>query len=145
MHVARVLWYSVTTRERNCGRVEELAEDDRTKAGEQDLGHALLLLLKFAGWLLLIAAGCLLGLARPPSSTIADRIYQTAPRQEWNMNLIRNMGPVLIAAIACTPIGLVIYSLGARTRKHGFPVSLILTGLLGVAGLVAFLVYTPGF
>ena len=52
---------------------------------------------------------------------------------------------VLIAAIACTPVGLVMYALGIRNGKHRFPVSLILTGLLGVAGLVAFLLYTPGF
>ena len=30
-------------------------------------------------------------------------------------------------------------------KKYGFPVSLILSGLLGIAGLVAFLLYTPGF
>jgi hypothetical protein len=122
-----------------------MADAKKGKAGDQDLGHVLLLLIKFAGWLLLIAAGCLLGLAKPPSSTIADRIYQTVPRQEWNMDLIRHIGPALAAAIACTPIGLVIYSLGIRRRKYDVPVSLILTGLLAVAGLVAFLRYTPGF
>jgi hypothetical protein len=122
-----------------------MADAKEAQAAEEDLGHALLLILKFAGWLLLIAAACIVGLARPPSSTIADKIYQTVPRQEWNMDLIRNMGPVLVAAIACTPIGLIIYSLGVRTRKYRLPVSLILTGLLGVAGLAAFLVYTPGF
>jgi hypothetical protein len=87
----------------------------------------------------------MLGLAKPPPSTIADRIYQTVPRQEWNMDLIRNIGPVLVAAIACTPIGLFIYALGIPRKKYGLPVSLILTGLLGVAGLVAYLLYTPGF
>jgi hypothetical protein len=122
-----------------------MAEEKKAKAGDKALGHTFLLLLKFAGWLLLIAAGCMLGLARPPSSTIADRIYQTVPRQEWNMDLIRHIGPVLVAAIACTPIGLVIYSLGIRRKQYGFPVSLILTGLLAVSGLVAFLRYTPGF
>ena len=122
-----------------------MADSKKGKAGDQDLGHVLLLLLKFAGWLLLIAAGCLVVLARPPSSTIADKIYQTVPRQEWNMDLIRHIGPVLVAAIACTPMGLLIYYLGIRERKYGLPVSLILTGLLGVAGLVAFLRYTPGF
>ena len=122
-----------------------MADAKKGKAGDEGLGHVLLLLLKFAGWLLLIAAGCLVVLARPPSSTIADKIYQTVPRQEWNMDLIRHIGPVLVAAIACTPIGLVIYSLGIRLKKYGFPVSLILTGLLAIAGLVAFLRYTPGF
>ena len=122
-----------------------MAEAKKAKARDKDLGPALLLLLKFAGWLLFIAAGCILGLARPPSSTIADKIYQTVPRQEWNMDLIRHIGPVLVAAIACTPIGLVIYSLGIRNRKYAFPFSLILSGLLAVAGLVAFLSYTPGF
>lgn len=122
-----------------------MADTKKGMAGDQDLGHGLLLLLKFAGWLLLIAAGCILGLARPPMSTIADRIYQIVPRQEWNMELIRHIGPVLVAAIACTPMGLVIYSLGIRRKKYGFPVSLILTGLLAVAGLVVFLRYTPGF
>jgi hypothetical protein len=122
-----------------------MADAKTAKTRDEDLGHALLLLLKFAGWLLFIAAGCILGLARPPSSTIADKIYQTVPRQEWNMDLIRYIGPVLVAAIACTPIGLVIYSLGIRSRKYGFPVSLILSGLLAVAGLIAFLSYTPGF
>ena len=122
-----------------------MADAKKGKAGDEGLGHVLLLLLKFAGWLLLIAAGCLVVLARPPSSTIADKIYQTVPRQEWNMDLIRHIGPVLVAAIACTPIGLVIYSLGIRSRKYGFPVSLILTGLLAVAALVAFIRYTPGF
>jgi hypothetical protein len=61
------------------------------------------------------------------------------------MDLIRHIGPVLVAAIACTPIGLVIYSLGIPHRKYALPVSLILSGLLAVAGLVAFLRYTPGF
>ena len=122
-----------------------MADAKKGKAGDEGLGHVLLLLLKFAGWRLLIAAGCVLVLARPPSSTIADRIYQTVPRQEWNMDLIRHIGPVLVAAIACTPIGLVIYALGIRLKKYGLPVSLILSGLLSVAGLVAFLLYTPGF
>jgi hypothetical protein len=122
-----------------------MAEAKKGKAGDEDLGHVLLLLLKFAGWLLLIASGCILVLARPPATTIADRIYQTVPRQEWKMDLIRHIGPVLVAAIACTPIGLVIYSLGLRLKKYGFPVSLILSGLLAVVALVAFLRYTPGF
>jgi hypothetical protein len=122
-----------------------MADEKKGNAGDQNLGHVLLLLLKFAGWLLFIAAGCLLVLARPPSTTIADRIYQTVPRQEWNMDLIRHIGPVLLAAIACTPIGLVIYSLGIQRRKYALPVSLILSGLLAVTGLVAFLRYTPGF
>jgi len=122
-----------------------MADVKKGKAGDEDLGHVLLLLLKFSGWLLLFAAGSLVVLARPPSSTIADRIYQTVPRQEWNMDLIRHIGPALVAAIACTPIGLLIYSLRIRGKKHGLPISLILTGLLAVAGLVAFLRYTPGF
>ena len=122
-----------------------MADEKKGKAGGLDLGNVLLLLLKFAGWFLLIAAGCILGLARPTATTIADRIYQTVPRQEWNMDLIRHMGPVLVAAIGCTPFGLVIYALGIRGKRHAFPVSLILTGLLAVAGLVAFLIYTPGF
>ena len=122
-----------------------MADVKKGKAGDEYFGHVLLLLLKFAGWLLLIAAGCLVVLARPPSSTIADKIYQTVPRQEWNMDLIRHIGPALVAAIACTPIGLIVYSLGIRGKKYGLPVSLILTGLLAVAGLVAFLRYTPGF
>jgi hypothetical protein len=122
-----------------------MAEAKKAKAGDEDVGHVLLLILKFAGWFLLIAAACMLGLARPPSSTIADKIYQTVPPQEWNMDLIRHMGPVLVAAIVCTPMGLLIYYLGIRERKYGLPVSLILTGLLGVAGLVAFLRFTPGF
>jgi hypothetical protein len=122
-----------------------MVDAKKGKAGDEDLGHVLLLLLKFAGWLLLIAAGCLVVLARPPLSTIADKIYQTIPRREWNMDLIRHIGPVLVAAIACTPIGLVIYSLGIRDGKYGFPISLILSGLLSIAGLVAFLRYTPGF
>lgn len=122
-----------------------MADAKKGKTGDQDLGHVLLLLLKFAGWLLLISAGCLLVLARPPSTTIADKIYQTVPRQEWNTDLIRHIGPVLVAAIACSPIGLGIYSLGIRRKKYGLPVSLILSGLLAVAGLVAFLRHTPGF
>jgi hypothetical protein len=122
-----------------------MADAKKAEAGDQGFGLVLLLLLKFAGWLLLIAAGCLVVLARPPSSTIADRIYQTVPRQEWNTDLIRHIGPVLVAAIACTPIGLVIYSLGIQRRKYALPVSLILSGLLAVTGLVAFLRYTPGF
>ena len=122
-----------------------MADSKKGKAGDKDLGLVVLLLLKFAGWFLLIAAACMLGLARPPSSTIADKIYQTVPPKEWNMDLIRHMGPVLVAAIACTPMGLLIYYRGIRERKYGLPVSLIMTGLLGVAGLVAFLRYTPGF
>ena len=122
-----------------------MADEKKGKAGDEDLGYVLLLLLKFAGWLLLIAAGSLIVLARPPSATIADRIYQTVPRQEWNTDLIRHIGPVLVAAIACTPIGLVIYSLGIQQRKYALPVSLLISGLLAVAGLVAFLRYTPGF
>ena len=122
-----------------------MADEKKGKAGDQDLGYVLLLLLKFAGWFLLIAAGSMLVLARPPSTTIADRIYQTVPRQEWNTDLIRHIGPLLVASIACTPISLVIYSLGIQRRKYALPVSLILSGLLAVAGLVAFLRYTPGF
>jgi len=80
-------------------------EAKKGKAGDEDLGHVLLLLLKFAGWLLLIAADCQIVLARPPLSTIADKIYQTVPCQDWNMDLIRHIGPVLVVAIACTPIG----------------------------------------
>ena len=117
----------------------------KNKTGKQGPGHTWLLLTQFAGWLLLIAAACILGLARPQSSTIADRIYQTVPRREWNMDLIRHIGPVLVAAIGCTPIGLLIYALGLRRGRHAFPVSLILTGLLAVAGLIAYLRYTPGF
>ncbi len=122
-----------------------MADAKRRKTGDQGPGHSWLLLTQFAGWLLIIAAACILGLARPQATTIADRIYQTVPRQGWNMGLIRHIGPVLVAAIGCTLLGLLIYALGLRRGRISFPVSLILTGLLAAAGLVAFLRYTPGF
>jgi len=110
-----------------------------------DLGHVLLVILKLAGWLLLIVAGCFLGLAKPETSTFYDRIYQTTPRQEWDMDLIRQMGPYLVASIACAPIGFVIYLTGISRRKYGFPLSLALSGLFSLACLYAYLKYSPGF
>lgn len=115
------------------------------KAVIHNLGHVLLVILKLAGWLLLIVAGCFLGLAKPETSTFADKIYQTTPRQEWNMDLIRQMGPFLVAAIACTPLGFVIYLAGIPRRRYAFPLSLVLTGLFALAGLYAYLRHFPGF
>lgn len=122
-----------------------MAKAKKPQPVEHGLGYGLLVFTKFAGWLLVLAAGALVGLARPKSDTIADKIYQTVQRQRWNMELIEYVGPVLVAAIACTLIGLVIYLIGLRGKRYAFPVSLILTGLIGVAGLIAFLTYTPGF
>jgi hypothetical protein len=121
-----------------------MPKEENRKAPEKDLGHVLLILIKLTGWLLLIIAGCLLGLAKPETSTFYDRIYHNVPRQEWNIDLIRHMHPFLIGAIACTPLGFVIYLTGIRRRKYGFPFSLVITGLLSVAGLVAYLRYAPG-
>ncbi len=115
------------------------------KKGEppvHDAGYALLVILKLAGWLLLFGAGCLAGMAKPEMTTFYDRIYQTTPRQEWNMELIRPIPAVLIAGIACTPLGLAVYLAGIRSRKYGFPVSLVLTGVLAAAGLIAYRAYT---
>ena len=109
------------------------------KTGRQDLGQVWLALMKLAGWLLLIVAVCILGLAKPETNTIADRIYQTASKREWNMELVRYIAPVLAAGIGCTWIGLIVYFLGFRSRKYALPVSLIVTGLLSAAGLVAYL------
>ena len=110
-----------------------------------DLGHVLLVILKLAGWLLLIVAGCFLGMAKPETSTFYDRIYQTTPRQAWDMDLIRQMGPYLVASIACTPIGFFIYLVGIPRRRYGFPLSLVLSGLFSLACLYAYLKYSPGF
>lgn len=114
-----------------------MPREDNRKVSKNDLGHALLIILKLAGWLSLIIAGCLLGLAKPETDTFYDRIYQTVPRQEWNLDLIRHMRPFLIASIACTPLGFVVYLTGIGRKKYAFPVSLVITGLLSVAGLVA--------
>ncbi len=121
-----------------------MPDTKKKKAGDQGVGHVLLAVTQVAGWVLLIVAGCLVGLARPQSTTIADKIFQTTQRQTWDMDLIGYVGPVLIAAIACTPVGLAIYLLGLRGHRYSFPVSVVLTGLLGVAGLVAFILYKPG-
>jgi Na+-driven multidrug efflux pump len=115
------------------------------RAANHDLGHVLLVILKLAGWLLLIVAGCFLGLAKPETSTFYDKIYQTTPRQEWNMDLIRQMGPFLVASIACTPLGFIIYLTGIPRRKYVFPLSLVLTGLFSLTCLYAYLRYSPGF
>jgi len=122
-----------------------MADAKNGKAVNHDLGHVLLVMLKLAGWLLLIVGGCFLGLAKPETSTFYDKIYQTTPRQEWNMDLVRHIGPALVAAIACTPLGFVIYLIGIPRRKYAFPLSLVLTGLFSLAGLYAYLRHTPGF
>jgi hypothetical protein len=119
------------------------AKDRRTP--RHDAGHVLLVILKLAGWLLLIVAGCYLGLAKPETSTFADKIYQTTPRQEWNMELVRQMGPFLVASLACTPLGFLIYLTGIPRKKYVFPLSLFLTGLFSLASLYAYLRYSPGF
>ena len=119
-----------------------MADRKRGEAQVYDAGYALLVILKLAGWLLVFAAGCLVGLAKPETTTFYDKIYQTTPRQEWNMELIRHIPAVLIAGIGCTPLGLVVYLTGIRGRKYGFPVSLVLTGLLAAAALVAYRAYT---
>lgn len=121
-----------------------MADSKKRNTENQGFGYVLLVLTKFAGWVFLIVAGCLVGMARPKSSTIADKIYQTVQRQRWNMDLIEHVAPVLIAAIVCTPIGLAIYLIGLRQKRYAFPVSLIVTGLLAVAALVAFYQYAPG-
>lgn len=119
-----------------------MADKKRGETASSEAGYALLVILKLAGWLLLFAAGCLVGLAKPETTTFYDKIYQTTPRQEWNMELIRRVPALLTAGIACTPLGLVVYLTGIRSRKYGFPVSLVLTGLLAVAALVAYHAYT---
>jgi hypothetical protein len=119
-----------------------MAQTSTGKARNQDFGRISLASLKLAGWLLLIVAGCLLGLAKPETSTIADRIYLTARQREWNTDLLQPIGPILVAGIGCTALGLVVYCLGIRNRKYALPVSLIVTGLISVAGLIAYLVYT---
>lgn len=121
-----------------------MEEAKKPQAADNGSGYVALVITKFAGWLLLIAAGCVAGLARPKSDTIADKIYQTVQPRDWNMELLAYAGPLLIAAILCTPIGLGIYLLGLGQKRYAFPVSLIVTGVLSIAGLVAFLVYTPG-
>ena len=115
------------------------------KTEKRDIGQALLVVLKLAGWLLLFAAGCVVGLAKPETSTFYDRLYQTTPRQAWDMHLVRHAGPLLIAVIACTPAGFAVYLAGIARKRYAFPVSLVLTGLISIAGLIAFLRYAPGF
>ena len=113
------------------------------KKSDHDPGRIALVALKLAGWLLLLAAACMFGLAKPEPTTFYDRVYYTKPRQEWNMDLIQHTGPFLLAGIGCTLLGLVVYLSGVRRRKYGFPVSLVVTGLLSAA-LYAYLNHSYG-
>ena len=116
-----------------------MADAKKALSGRQDLGRVVLVLMKLAGWLTLIVAVGIVGLAKPETNTIADRIYQTASKREWNTELLRHIVPVLIAGIGCTSIGMALYFIEFRSRKYALPVSLIVTGSLCLAGLLAYL------
>jgi hypothetical protein len=117
-----------------------MPDANRDEARNRDPGSLVLVVLRVAGWLLLLLAGGLLGLAKPETTTIADKIFQTARTPKWDMDLVQLIGPVLIAGMGCTAMGLAIHYLGNRDKKYALPVSLIVTGLLSLAGLVVYLV-----
>lgn len=121
-----------------------MAVPKRDQTEEKETGRVLLTVVTVGGWLFLVVAACLFGLAKPDPNTFYDRVYYKATRQAWNLDLIEPTGPILLTGIGCTLAGFGIYLAGIRHKKYRFPVSLLVTGLLSAA-LYAYLDRTFGY
>jgi hypothetical protein len=110
-----------------------MAVERREAAGKEGIGRVLIVALSVGGWLFLAAGTCLFGLAKPEPNTFYDQLYFTSTRQHWNLDLIRHARPVLLAGVGSALAGLLVYLTGIQQKRHKFPVSLVLAGLLSLA------------
>jgi hypothetical protein len=110
-----------------------MAVGRKKEPDKKDIGHLLIVALSVGGWLFLAVGACLFGLAKPEPKTFYDQLYFTSPRRHWDLDLIRHAEPALLAGVGFALAGLLVYLTGIQSRRHRFPVSLVLAGLLSLA------------
>ena len=96
--------------------------------------------LGVAGWLLVFAAFLLLGYAKPEVTTFFDRYFQVRVRSHWRMELVRYIFYCMVGGTLLSLTGIVINLKRHRRRTDEFRVSLILVGMISLAGVIFYLI-----
>ena len=102
------------------------------------------LLLKLLTWfnalavIALLAALCLLAIAKPELETFFDRYYNLQLRRTWNTDLFVYIGIMLGLSAVASVVGLVINSRRLRRSGDHIHATLVLSLIISLVALVAF-------
>lgn len=94
--------------------------------------------LALAGWLALIAALVVLDRAKPQVETFFERVYDIRLHQQWDMALARYLLWLMVAGLVLSVLGLFINARRNRRRTDQWRLSLILLGLISLAGIALY-------
>lgn len=100
-----------------------------------DLWTRSLRYLALAGWTLLIAAFVILDRAKPQVETFFERVYDIRLHQQWDMELARYLLWLMVLGLLLSIVGLVINARRNRRRTDQWRISLILLGIISIAGI----------
>ena len=120
--------------------------NSESRSGEKSrFGHGLMIFFNLLGWCLIVAALIIIGMARPEMSTVYDDLHRYIPRKRWNMDMIRNIGPLMFSGVALSLVGVSLHFILVKTKQvqNVYPVSLIITGALSLIGLFFFMSIKP--
>lgn len=91
------------------------------------------------GWLLLFAALLLSSKARPEIKTLIHSYDDLPYRISWNMKLARYVFYMMIVGFCASGVGLAINIRRKRRRDDEIYVSLVLVGIISLAGILFYL------
>ena len=86
----------------------------------------------------LLAALCLLAIAKPELETFFDRYYNLQLRRTWNTELFIYIGTMLVLSALASVFGLVINSRRLRRKKDHIHATLVLSLIISLLALIAF-------
>ena len=115
-------------------------DPDRRK-GPDRLIHSLKW-LAIGGWLLMLAALIVLGLAKPEEVTFYDRHFNIARDTNWNYSLRSIIFYMMILGFSVSVLGLTINLKRLRRRDDEYRISLILMGFISLLGIIIYLLST---
>ena len=95
------------------------------------------------GWLLMFVALLVVGKAKPQVETFFDRHYHIALRTAWDESLIDYLCYVMLFGLCLSVSGLIINRKRHRRKGDEYRISLILVGIISLAGIAACLFFRP--
>ncbi|MBU0730097.1 MAG: hypothetical protein KKE17_03900 [Proteobacteria bacterium] len=97
--------------------------------------------LSVVSWALMFAALVLFGKARPQIQTYIDTKFNVPLRAEWNIELANYLFYLMIVGLFLSLAGIVINLKRHRRRNDEFIISLIMLGIVSLAGIIFYLFF----
>ena len=122
-----------------------MANSSNRAREKSQFGQGLMICFNLVGWALIVVALIIIGIARPEMSTVYDDLHRYIPRKRWDMDMIKNIGPIMFSGVGLSLIGLSLHFILVKTKQipNNYPVSLIITGVLSLVGLFIILSINP--